>query len=457
MKTLRQTRIFIATAAIAATSILYPAFAERLVQVEMNKGKMIKLDSPVSSVVMADPETADIQVVSPKLLFVHGKRVGETSLFAVDDEDNTILNATVEVTHNIGKIKRLIKKVAPDAEVEINTVDGGLLLEGHANSSAESENIRSLAERFLGDNDKMVNMMTTGGSDQVTLQVKIVEMSRNDIKRLGVNLQALFGVGGMALQVIQGRNVLLDGAGVLNRGVGNTDTAVFGSYSNSGRTNISGFIDALEDQGMANILAEPSLTTASGKTANFLAGGEFPIAVNSGDGQISVEYKPFGVGLNFTPTVLSKDRISLNVAPEVSTISFDNPVATAGINNPILLTRKAQATVELGSGQTFALAGLLRNEYSNSINKFPGLGDVPVVGALFRSQNFQNNQTELVILVTPYVVRPISKKEKVQTPVDGLRAPTDFERLVLGSLYEQEPMEDENAPRLNGDGGFILE
>lgn len=456
MNSVRKIFFVLVVALVAVANANDTAYADQLVQVEMNKGKLIKLDSPVSSVVMADPDTADVQVVSPRLIFVHGKKVGETSLYAVGNNDDTILEATIEVTHNLSKLERLVKKVAPDANVDFNTVDGGLVLEGSTASSEQSENIRSVAEAFLGANDKMVNMMKTGGSDQVTLQVRIVEMARSDVKRLGINVQSLFGVGGMAMQVLQGEAVDLDSTtGVLTRSA--TDTAIFGSWTNRGRANISGFIEALESEGLANILAEPTLTTTSGKTANFLAGGEFPITVNTGNNQISVEYKPFGVSLNFTPTVLSKDRISLNVAPEVSTISFDNPVATNTINNPIILTRKAQATVELGSGQSFALAGLLRNESSNTIEKFPGLGEVPVVGALFRSHSFQNNQTELVILVTPYIVRPVSDKS-LQTPMDKFVPPNDFQRLLLGNFYQQEPMDEEKiAPHLNGDGGFILE
>ncbi len=454
MRLLKNTSRILSVALLAVSLAAAAAVASEVVKVELSKGSMIKLDAPIVSVVVADPETADVQVVSPKLLFVRGKKIGETSLYAVNDKDETVLDATVEVTHNLSKLQRIVKQVAPDADVEFNTVGGGLVLDGNANSPIESENIRSVAAAFIGDDDKMVNMMNTGGSDQVTLEVKIVEMARTDVKRFGINMQALFGAGGMALQVLQGQDIAL-ASSVLNRA--GTDTALFGSWTNRGRTNISGFIEALEEEGVANVLAEPNLTTTSGKAASFLAGGEFPITVSTGDGEVSVSYRPFGVSLNFTPTVLSKDKISINVAPEVSTISFDNPVATNSINNPIILTRRAQATVELGSGQTFALAGLLRNDHSNSVDKYPGLGDVPVLGTLFRSSGFQNNQTELVILVTPYIVRPVSN-HAMQTPLDGFQAPSDFEHLLMGSLYEQEPMdENQSRPKLNGDGGFILE
>jgi pilus assembly protein CpaC len=431
------------------------AVGEGLVRVEIHKGQMIRLDQVVSSVIIADPTTADVQVVSPKLLFVHGKKVGETSIYAVNSQDETIYNATIEVTHNLSKLEQTVKRVAPDADVDFRTVDGGLVIDGYAPTAAASEDIRSVASAFIGANDKMVNMVKTAGSDQVTLQVKIVEMSRSDVKSLGINLSAALNPSNMAVQILQGADIAFGSDGLLNRDDGNR-TSILGQWTR-GNSTVTGFIDALESQGLVNVLAEPTLTTASGKAASFLAGGEFPITINSGNNTISVSYRPFGVSLNFTPVVMSKDRISITVAPEVSSISFDNPVTTSGINNPIILTRKASATVELGSGQTFALAGLLKNDQGNSVDKFPALGDMPVLGALFRSQNFQNNQTELVILVTPYVVRPVSNKVAMQTPVDGYVPPSDLQRVLMGNLYQQEPMAEEDMPKLHGEGGYILE
>jgi pilus assembly protein CpaC len=428
---------------------------EQLLSVEINKGRTVKLYKPAASVMVANPATADVQVISPTLLFVHGKSVGETSIYAVDSNDEQIFSAVVQVTHNISTLERAVKRIAPDADVEFNTVDGGMVMGGFAGSAAESENIRAIASAFIGDKEKMVNMINTAGSDQVTLQVKIVEMSRDDVKKFGINLASMLTRGGMSFQLLQGAAIEYATGGVLDRG-GSTSTSMLGSFTRGG-TSITGVIDALETQGLANVLAEPSLTTESGKTAKFLAGGEFPIPVKDGNGSITIQYKPFGVSLNFTPVVMSKNRISINVAPEVSTINFDNPIEVSGIKNPIILTRKAEATVELGSGETFALAGLLKSEANNSVNKFPGLGDMPVLGALFRSQQFQNNRTELVILVTPYVVRPVAQNGKLQTPTDGYVPPSDAQRLLFGNLYQQQPMEDKDElPALHG-AGFIQE
>jgi pilus assembly protein CpaC len=456
-------------ALICLLLISAPAFAESNIEVEINKGQMVKLPAVATSVVVADPTTADVQVISPTLLFVHGKKVGDTSVYAVDASDNQIYSATVSVTHNLSKLKSAMKRAAPDADINIRSVDGGIMLDGFADSVEQAENLRAIAASFIGEKEKMVNMIKSAGSDQVALKVKIIEMSRNDLKRFGINLQTALTPGGMALQILRGADVEIDTGGTLNgtnievdrtglldRG-GSTGSQILTRFDNGKITNV---IDALEIQGLITTLAEPTLTTTSGKGASFLAGGEFPIPVKGSDGSITVQYKPFGVGLNFTPTVMSRGRISIDVAPEVSSINFDNPIEVDGIRNPILLTRKAQSTVELGSGDTFMMAGLLKNEGSNVVNKFPGLGDLPVLGALFRSTEYQNNQTELVILVTPYLVKPISDPSKVQTPLDGYVPPNDLQRMMLGSLYQQQPAakkDERSMPQLHGKGGFIYE
>lgn len=472
------TRLILTCSATLCVSAVAFAQAEDLVQVEVNKGKRVTLPKAAASVVAANPFIADVQVVSPRVLYIYGKGVGETSVFAIDTEDNTIFDANVRVTHNIASLDNAVKKMAPDADVQFKSVNGGLVMEGFASSVEEVENIRSMASNLV-DNDKnqklttgsIVNMITTGGSDQVTLQVKIVEMARTDVKRLGLNLLSQFGNNGLGFQILQGNNITVNSSGILTRtGISVADaakdTSVYARFAG-----ITGVLDALESQGLATTLAEPTLTTSSGKTANFLAGGEFPIPQKDGLGNVSVTYKPFGVKLDFTPVVMSKERMSITVAPEVSSINFDTTIETAGIRNPTINTRKAQATLEMGSGETFMLAGLLQNTESNAIDKFPGLGDMPVIGALMRSQQFRNNKTELVILVTPYIVRPVTESKKMLTPYDGYVPPTDLQRLLFGNLYQQEPMEgdegaapapvvienDEKSPRLKGEGGFLLE
>lgn len=472
------------------------AIAAEAISLEINKGRMVHLPIDAATVMVADPTIADIQVVSPRLIYLHAKKVGETSLYAIDHHDETILDTTVSVTHNISKLEKAVKQVVPDADVTFKTVDGGLVISGYADSTEESENIRSLAATFLGKDEKLVNLVTTAGSDQVLLMVKVAEVDRNELKQFGINISSVLNpmAGKFAFQALTGRtfydpSVLGTTGPVPLAELATTQGAVtqasaanglFGAY-NSKSYSIGGMIDALETQGLVSTLAEPSLTTTSGKTANFLAGGEFPIPIVDSQGQVNVEYKPYGVSLNFTPIVLSKDKISLTVAPEVSEISSTNSLNLGGNTTfviPSIATRRAETSVELGSGQTFAIAGLLENDRENNISKFPGLGDLPILGTLFRSHQFQNNQTELVIMVTPFIARPVSHREKTHSPLDGYTPPTDLQRLLLGKLYqEQDPVSQGNknennsgndapqavdrnrtpAPTLYGDGGFILE
>jgi len=460
-------------AAIAATS-------GGMLEIEVHKGKRISLPTSATSVVTANSDIADVQVVSPRILYIYGKAIGETSIFAVDADENTIFDTTVNVTHDISSLDREVKRIAPDADITFKTVDNGLVMEGNASTLAEAENIRNVAETFLTVDSnnpsktpqKLVNMIKTEGSDQVMLKVKIVEMARNDLKNMGINLQNVTNRGNFSLQLLQGNtmkffpppgtntDLVLTPNSLLDRGA-NTDTNLMLRYNS-----LSGLIDALETQGLANILAEPNLTTTTGRAASFLAGGQFPIPTVGQNGTVTISYQPFGVSLNFTPVVMDKDRISLTVAPSVSTLNFSNPIQVSGITYPIIETRQASSVVELGSGDSFMLAGLIRNDSSNNINKFPGLGDLPILGALFRSTSFQNNETELVILVTPYIVHPVAEASKLQTPLDGYTPPSDLQLLMYGNLYQQQPMTGAtrptspplaSLPKLNGAGGFIME
>jgi pilus assembly protein CpaC len=297
----------------------------------------------------------------------------------------------------------------------------------------------------------------------VNLRVRVAEVARSQLKQFGINFENLLNHGNIAFGLAQGRDIV-DATGTLERN--GSENTLYGGFR-TGNANLNGVIDALEDQGLVTILAEPNLTALSGKSASFLAGGEFPIQTVSDNNTVSIEYKPFGVSLNFTPTVLSKDKISLLVNPEVSELS-DSTVTVNSQQVPIIDTRRATTTVELGSGQSFTIAGLLKSDRSNSINKFPGLGDLPVLGSLFRSHAFQNNQTELVIIVTPYIVRGVDKLNTLTDPTQGLGLPSDMERLLFGKLYGEyggdpagrkaiEGQVDSGAvPTLRGPAGYVL-
>lgn len=430
-----------------------------VLSLEYNKGRLVTLDGNASSVMVANPNIADIQIISPRTVFVHGRAIGETSFMALDNNDYPIYEATIEVTHNLSKLKRAVENLVPDADIHFRTVDSGIVMEGFTDTPEQSEMIYNLASGFLtGDGEQVLNMINTAGSDQVTLKVKVAEVSRSELERFGINLTALLNQGNFAFQLLQGRNFLSGGNPTRN----GSDNSLFFNWDRGSDGNVSGIIDILESDGFVSTLAEPTLTTTTGQTANFLAGGEVPIPNVSPEGQISVEYRDFGISLEFTPTVMSDGKISLRVVPEVSSLTSINSLQVSSsvtYNVPTLLVRRAETTVELASGQSFAIAGLYSNDNNNSIEKFPGLGEIPVLGALFRSQEFQNDQTELVIIVTPYITKPVSSETQLATPLDGYYPPTDLQRILLGNLYQQQDITTEEAHALGElhGGGFILE
>jgi len=456
-----------------AASDFKGALGTSVIDVEINKGTPIHLSSPAVSVAIADPAIADVQVISPRLIMVAGRGVGETSVLAVDARDQVILQSTVNVTHNLSRLDRALKDINPDSAITTSSADNAIVLKGKVDSPVLSEKLQRLASGFLsGDKQQVINMMDTSGSDQVMLKVKVVELQRSELKRFGINWESVIRTGSFVFGLGQGRDFIgntLDAAGNANAfdRTATGENSLVAGY-NDGQTNLNTMIDALEADGLVSVLAEPSLTTRSGQQASFLAGGEIPIPVQGRDNTITIQYRQFGVSLQFTPIVLSKDKISLTVLPEVSALSEDNRVTTAsGVSVPSITTRRASTTVDLGSGQTFAVAGLLRNDTSNSVSKFPVLGDVPVLGTLFRSTQFRNNQTELVILVTPYIVKPVDDPAKLATPLDGLVPANDFERILLGKLAQETPMLPDSAKLdtdspaavfsgIGGDAGFLI-
>ena len=457
----------------ATDNDFYSALGGGTISVEINKGRTIHLSAPAASVAVADPAIADVQVISPRLIMVAGRGVGETSVIVVDNKDNVILQSTVDVTHNLSRLSKALKDMNPDGTISATSADNAIVLKGKVDSPVQSEKLQRLASGFLsGDKQQIINMMDTSAGDQVMLKVRVVELQRTELKRFGINWESVLNVGSFAFGLAQGRDFIgntLDAAGnanVFDRS-GGGDNSIFSGYK-SKTASINTMIDALEADGLVSVLAEPNLTTRSGQQASFLAGGEIPIPVQGQQGQVTIEYRQFGVSLQFTPIVLSKDKISLTVLPEVSALSEDNRVTTtSGVSVPSITTRRASTTVDLGSGQTFAVAGLMRSDGSNTISKFPFLGDVPVIGTLFRSSSFQNNQTELVILVTPYIVKPVDDPSLLATPLDGMIPASDYERILLGRLTSESAMLPDSAkPTTNspaavfsgvgGNAGFLM-
>lgn len=423
--------------------------------VEINKGQSIRTSVPVASVVVANPDIADVQVITPKRLYVNGRSIGETSLIAVDENDRVIVNATITVTHNLSKLQQMIQTAVPGSQVMIDSTDNAIILNGSVASPNVAEKVQRIAASFLGQQQSVINMLNTAQGDQVMLQVKIAEVSRSELKRFGINLEALLNSGNFLFGLATGRDFVGATNGIVRNGL---DNALYAGYS-GGRASVSSIVDMMENDGLMTVLAEPNLTTKSGVAANFLAGGEFPIPVSGENNAVTIEYRPFGVSLDFTPVVLDERRISLTVSPEVSSISNANAVTANGFQIPSIITRRAATTVELGSGESFAIAGLLNRSDMNDMSKVPGLGNLPVLGALFRSSEFRQEQSELVIIVTPYIVRPVDTE--LATPLDGYIPASDMERILLGKLYHEPgkaalAQEDGRVPHLQGPAGFIL-
>jgi pilus assembly protein CpaC len=448
---------------IAAQELIRPSGTP--IAVTVSKGVLISLDRPADTVFVADPNVADVQVKSPKLIYLYGKEPGDTSLYAVDADQKVLLSRPISVSRNVAPLQSALSRLQPGAGVHVSSVDKSLVLSGNVSSASAAEEVKHLASAFVADDKQLVDRMTVDRPYQVNLRVRIAEVSRTVTKELGFNWDAISRPGSFMLGLATGNPVVAlpsggsGGAGspilapiaptslftqngtslgnlTRNLGIGGTKTDSFTAGFNNNRNLIDSVIDALDQNGLVTILAEPNLTAMSGETASFLAGGEFPIIIPGGQlGQTTVEFKQYGVSLAFTPVVLDGGRISMRVRPEVSELSTTGAVQISGTSIPGIVTRRAETSIELNSGQSFAIGGLLQNNNSDTIDKVPGLGDLPVLGPLFRSTQFQHNESELVIIVTPYLVRPSSVR--LATPVDGYAQPSDKDIYVNGRTTRQ--------------------
>ncbi|SMF12634.1 pilus assembly protein CpaC [Tistlia consotensis] len=416
---------------------LAPALAittGKLLEVEIDKGDVVHLARPAASVFIANPAVADVQVLSPTLVYVFGRGLGETQLFAVDSHDKVLANQRVVVSHNLSGLRRAIAEAMPGSDIKAASVEGGLMLSGKVDSAAEAEQAARLAARFVPPKTgEVINELAVTGATQVNLRVRVAEVSRSLSKQFGINWESAAQFGNVTAALGVGRD-FLDSSGVIQRGPNSLGALALGYSSN--QLDLNTLIDALASEGLVSVLAEPNLTAMSGETASFLAGGEFPIPITNSNGDVSVEYRQFGVSLNFTPTLVGNGRVNLRVRPEVSQLSTAGAVRVNNLEIPAIATRRAETTVELGSGQSFAIAGLLRNDVNSSVSKYPFLGDLPVLGALFRSSTFQADESELVIIVTPYLVRP-SDARRLAAPTDGYTRPSDVDLILKGKVQGQ--------------------
>ena len=421
-----------------ATGLSVPALAEvlRVVQgtasqaleVPMNRAVVLESDVPFAELSIANPGIADISTLSDRSIYVLGKTPGRTTLTLLSGEGELITNVEVQVTTDIGEFKERLNQILPGEKIEVRTANDGIVLSGTVSSSAKLARALDLAERYAPA--RVSNLMTVGGTQQVMLKVRFAEMQRSVAK----NLSASLGVSGTNDVVetggwLTGSNTV----GTFPVTSTNTDARALGVLGfTTGSLQIGILLEALETKGVVRTLAEPNLTALSGQEASFLAGGEYPVPV-SDDGTISVEYKPFGVEMKFTPTVVDGDLINLQIAAAVSSIDGSVRTTTNGVTLNGFKRREANTTVEMRDGESFAIAGLLQDDFRNANGQVPWLGDIPVLGALFRSAEYQRAQSELVIIVTPHLVSP-TRGEALALPTDRVRLPTERELFLFGEV-----------------------
>ena len=451
-------------AADRPTSVIQVAASEatsRFIPLGIGKSVAIDLPADIKDVLVADPKIANAVIRSSRRVYMIGVAVGQTNIFFFDADGKQIAGFDIAVTRDLNGVRAALKQTMPDADIRIEGVGDGIMLSGSATSAAESQQAYDLASRLAGDGSKVVNGISVRGRDQVMLKVTVAEVRRDVIKQLGVDLSGTFNYGTAVVNLNTQNSFSVIGQPLSN-------TALVSQFNT-----VTATLRAMDRAGVLRTLAEPNLTAISGETASFVAGGEFPIPNGlSCDTtksppvcQAQVDFKKFGVSLVFTPVVLSEGRISLKVMTEVSDLSTDNaltlavPGSTQTLTIPSISTRRAETTVEIPSGGSLALAGMIQQKTKQQINGVPGLMQLPVLGSLFRSRDYINNQTELMVLVTPYVVRAVAQKQ-LSKPDDGFSDPNDQSTALLGRLNRIYGAAGKNvaAPSdYHGKYGFILD
>lgn len=420
------------------------------VVISIGRGDLITVPGNMADVFIADDSIADVQVKSQRQLYVFGKAGGETTIYASNSRGDVIWSANVRVASNIGSIDQMLALAMPHAKVSVATMGTNtVLLTGTVASPEEAADAKRLVEAFLGEDSNVISSLKTATPLQVNLQVRFAEVSRSLVRTMGGNLTTFDGGDGVSFGIGTGRTLAtgefstngalgvgsgientLNAAGVAGPGVGTTGSgATIAGLGSLLGLDFLAALDVAETQGLVTTLSTPNLTALSGETADFLAGGEFPVLTSQGLGATSVEYRNYGVSLTYTPTVLANGRISLRVRPEISELSSAGAVEIDGFTIPALTTRRAETTIELGSGQSFMIAGLMSNNSQKTIEKAPGAGDIPILGNLFRSRDFRKGETELVIVVTPYLVKPVNASD-IKLPTDGFRSANEAQQFV---------------------------
>lgn len=437
--------------------------------ISIGKGELINVPGSMADIFVADDTIADVQVKSQRQLYVFGRAGGETTIYASNAAGDIIWSANVRVGSNIGSVDQMLALAMPEAKISVATMGSNtVLLTGTVAAPEDAAEAQMLVQAFVGEATNVLSRLRMATPLQVNLQVRFAEVSRSLVRTLGVNLASIDSTGGFQFGVTNGSQPTLlapgrslgvgggqvidrvinpvtgvieelDGTNIPGAGIGST----LGFAGQLLGLDIGAALDLAETQGLVTTLAQPNLTALSGETAEFLAGGEFPIPLSQGLGTTTIEYKNYGVSLAYTPTVLANGRISIRVRPEVSELSSQGAINIEGFQVPALITRRAETTVELGSGQSFMIAGLLSTNAQNSIEKAPGLGDVPILGNLFRSTDFRRGETELVIVVTPYLVKPIDGN-RIALPTDGYQSPNTGQNLL--GFYDNDGVSGGSRP-----------
>jgi pilus assembly protein CpaC len=412
----------------------------RFLALGVGKSVIIDLPRDVKDVLVADPKIANAVVRSPQRAYIIGEAVGQTSVVFFDSEGRQISSYDIAVKRDLNGVRAALKQMLPSAGIQTEGVGDGVMLTGSVSTPVEAQQAGDLAGRLVGGSDKVVNSIVVRGRDQVMLKVTVAEVQRSIIKQLGVDLSASMNYG-TAVVNFNNANPFTANSGPLVPGNGLTTSAL----NKAGVPSVTATLRAMESAGVVRTLAEPNLTAISGESATFISGGEFPIPTGAtcqttstgviGNCVQTVSYKKFGISLNFTPVVLTEGRISLRVMTEVSEVSTENALqgGVGGTTIPSIKTRRAETTLEIPSGGSIAMAGLIQEQTKQAVNGMPGIDQLPILGQLFRSQDFVNNETELMVIVTPYIVRAVAQKE-LSRPDDGFAPASDLQSSLLGQI-----------------------
>jgi pilus assembly protein CpaC len=433
-------------------------------------GKSIVIDLPrdIKDVLVADPKIANAVVRSAQRAYIIGAAIGQTNIVFFDSAGQQIAAYDIAVKRDLNGIRAAMRQILPNADIQIEGVNDGVMLSGSVSNPIEVQQAGDLAARLVGGVEKVVNSIAIRGRDQVMLKVTVAEVQRSIIKQLGIDLTANLNYGTAVVNFSNVNPFTALGRPLVS---GNSLTSGFGNSTGIGGVqvpSVQATVRAMESAGVVRTLAEPNLTAISGESATFIAGGEFPIPTGVtcqttaagavGQCAPSISFKKFGISLNFTPVVLNEGRISLRVMTEVSEVSLDNSITVTGITVPSIRTRRAETTLEIPSGGAMAMAGLIQEQTKQAINGLPGLAQLPVLGSLFRSRDYVNNQTELMVLVTPVIVRAVAQKD-LSRPDDGFADASDPQSDLLGSINRiyGVPGRAEPARNYRGTYGFITD